>query len=62
MPEDLYQSIYNDLKKDGFPVEKLTRTEQWSKNFIIIVEFDKINYMKYSIIRMKLMIRRNLVY
>ena len=49
MPEDLYQSIYNDLKKDGFPVEKLTRTEQWFKNFIIIVVFDEINNMKYLI-------------
>lgn len=29
MPEDLYQKIYNDLKNDGFPVEKLRRTVQW---------------------------------
>jgi hypothetical protein len=29
MPEDLYQKIYEDLKQDGFPVEKLRRTVQW---------------------------------
>lgn len=28
MPEDLYQKIYEDLKQDGFPVEKLRRTVQ----------------------------------
>lgn len=28
MPEDLYTSIIADLKKDGFAVEKLRRTEQ----------------------------------
>jgi apolipoprotein D and lipocalin family protein len=28
MPEDLYQSIVADLKKDNFPVEKLVRVEQ----------------------------------
>jgi len=28
MPESLYQFIYNDLKKDNYPVEKLVRTEQ----------------------------------
>ena len=28
MPEDLYQSIFADLKRDNFPVEKLVRTEQ----------------------------------
>lgn len=28
MPETLFQSIYKDLQKDGFPVEKLKRTVQ----------------------------------
>lgn len=28
MPEDLFQSLYKDLEKDGFPVEKLKRTVQ----------------------------------
>jgi apolipoprotein D and lipocalin family protein len=28
MPQTLYDSIIADLKKDGFPVEKLKRTEQ----------------------------------
>lgn len=29
MPENLFQQIYTDLQKDGFPVEKLRRTVQW---------------------------------
>lgn len=29
MPESLYQSIVADLKRDGYPVEKLVRTVQW---------------------------------
>ena len=28
MPEPLYESVVADLKKDGFPVEKLRRTQQ----------------------------------
>ncbi len=28
MPENLFQAIYQDLQKDGFPVEKLKRTPQ----------------------------------
>jgi apolipoprotein D and lipocalin family protein len=28
MPEALYNALYNDLKNDGFPVEKLRRTVQ----------------------------------
>lgn len=28
MPETLFQSLYQDLQKDGFPVEKLRRTVQ----------------------------------
>ena len=29
MPESLFNEIYEDLKKDGFPVQKLRKTEQW---------------------------------
>ena len=29
MPETLYQSLYEDLKKDGYHVEKLKKTIQW---------------------------------
>lgn len=28
LKEEIYQSIYNDLKADGFPVEQLRRTKQ----------------------------------
>lgn len=28
MPEELFQTLYQDLKNDGFPVEKLQRTVQ----------------------------------
>jgi hypothetical protein len=28
MPEALYNSVYEDLKADGFPVERLRRTDQ----------------------------------
>jgi apolipoprotein D and lipocalin family protein len=28
LPEDVYNSIVADLKKDNFPVEKLVKTEQ----------------------------------
>jgi len=41
MPENLYNQIYADLKKDGFPVEKLVRTQQWRINwwFCMVEEF-----------------------
>ena len=28
MPEELYRSILADIQKDGYPVEKLVRTQQ----------------------------------
>lgn len=28
MPEDYYQAVYADLKKDGYPVQKLVRVDQ----------------------------------
>lgn len=34
MPETLFQAIYQDLQKEGFPVEKLRRTVQWYQSFI----------------------------